>query len=190
MDPLETKIKRVLLYPRKNNMGILNDIQNEQELDIQKCLEKLVELSNPSQRNQDLKNLKESVNERLKNIDKIINKYKPNKLQQLIDEQTIKEEMENNTWEIKTTIQLLTIDELIKKSDFPNHIAYENHKANIIRNTPDELYPGYQITVQVGIYKCHIRQVKPIASKQEAMRTPEFIRAVNNCLKKIQEKSA
>ena len=85
MDPLETKIKRVLLYPRKNNMGILNDIQNEQELDIQKCLEKLVELSNPSQRDQDLKNLKESVNERLKNIDKIINKHKPNKLQQLIN---------------------------------------------------------------------------------------------------------
>lgn len=100
-----------------------------------------------------------------------------------------KENMENDKWEVRTTITLLPIEDLIKREDFPNHIAYLNHQQNIISNTPDELYPGFQVTVQVGICKCHVRQVKPVMTKEEAMHTPEFLRAIQSCLKKIQANS-
>lgn len=107
----------------------------------------------------------------------------------LMNERTQKNEMETGTWDISITIDVLGIDDLVKPDDFANNVAYENHKANIIGNTPADTFPGFRIRVKVGLMSSGKRIIRPSVSKEDVMHSKEFVLAFKEILEVLKKNS-
>jgi len=103
-------------------------------------------------------------------------------LEQLMGERLRKQEMEDGTWNISITIDLLKIDDLIKPTDFANNVAYQNHKAHVARSTPPDTYPGFRVVVQIGPVRSGKRIIRNSISKEEVMHSREFLSAFKEIL--------
>lgn len=107
----------------------------------------------------------------------------------LMNERTQKNAMEQGTWDMHITIDTLTIDELVKPSDFANNVAHQNHRANILRNTPPDTFPGFRIRVKVGLASSGKRIIRPSISKEDVMNSKEFLLAFKDILDVIKSNS-
>ena len=107
----------------------------------------------------------------------------------LMNERTQKNEMETGTWDISITIDVLEIDELVKPGDFANNVAYENHRANIIRSTPHDTFPGFRIMVKVGLMSSGKMIIRPSVSKEDVMNSKEFVLAFKEIIEVIKKNS-
>lgn len=110
-------------------------------------------------------------------------------LEYLMSEREEKQRMEDGVWQLKITISLLSIDELIKSKDFSNNVAYQNHRSRIIKKTPPDNYPGFKVELNIGSLTSGKRIVMPCYSKEQVMHSKEFILAVREILSVIAMKS-
>jgi len=107
----------------------------------------------------------------------------------LMNERTQKSEMERGTWDMTITIDTLGIDELVKPGDFANNVAYQNHRAHIVRSTPPDMFPGFRLKVKVGLVSSGKRVIKPCVSKEEVMYSKEFVTNLSEILRLMRQKS-
>ncbi len=179
----------------RNKMGLLDDIQNRKHIqskpvDLSDLNSAIGQSEQAMERMADMDRLKKRVEEALRKPDE-----KPPELrgtaplEYLMNVRQNKQDMEDGTWKILITIDLLTIDELVKPSDFANNVAYENHKAHILRSTSRDDHPGFRVTIKVGLLSVGKRVILQCKSKEDAMHSKEFITTLAKLLEIVKKRA-
>jgi uncharacterized small protein (DUF1192 family) len=107
----------------------------------------------------------------------------------LMNERTQKRSMEEGTWDMIVTVETLGIDELVKFDDFVDDVAYRNHLARIVKSTPPDMFPGFRLSVKVGMVTSGKRVVRPSVSKEDVMNSKEFVLAFKEILEVLKKNS-
>lgn len=171
----------------RKTMGILDDIQNGKPVQINDepalSFDMLFEAIEKSDKA--LNKAAEHIKSLKSRVDELPQLRSTAPLQYLINERQEKQDMEDGTWKMIITIDTLNIDELVKLTDFANNVAYQNHRAHIIRSTPVDMFPGFRVKIRVGSLSSAKRIIMPCISKEQVMHSKEFLLALQEILKLI-----
>lgn len=109
-------------------------------------------------------------------------------LEHYMNERSEKQEMEENDWKILITIDLATVDKLVRREDYVNDVAYSNFRDYLIKSTLPDFHPGFVVTVRVGSMVCSKSMIHPTRSKESVMNSPEFISVFTEILALLKDK--